>query len=86
MQGEKYSMMIVLPIDVNGLASLQKDFVQSTMSLILSQLQPIEVDLTMPKFTIDYSTDMTSVLKKVKIYQQFLFLQYHKHKHKKKNY
>lgn len=59
-------MMIVLPMETNGLATVQKDFVQSTMSLILSQLQTTEVELKMPKFSIDYSTDMTSILKEVK--------------------
>ncbi|XP_077289191.1 uncharacterized protein LOC143913344 isoform X2 [Arctopsyche grandis] len=70
-QGGKYSMLIVLPTEKNGLKTLLRDFSQTSLQTILDQLESTEVQLNMPKFTIDYSDDMTNILKKMGINDLF---------------
>lgn len=60
-------MIILLPDENMPLTQLLKDLQHNPISKIISTLVLRTVNLSLPRFSINYSTKLTSNLKKVKI-------------------
>ncbi|CAH0402318.1 unnamed protein product [Chilo suppressalis] len=66
-EGGRYSMVLLVPIDRDGCAPLIRDLPYMSLNQIVNVLEPYDVQLTMPKFTIDYSEDMVGPLISMRI-------------------
>ena len=55
-EGEALSMVVVLPARPDGLTEIEQELDAATLERWLNQLQRTEVDLGMPRFTIDGDT------------------------------
>ncbi|XP_072933677.1 uncharacterized protein [Epargyreus clarus] len=66
-QGRRYSMILLVPQDRDGLASVIRDLPYMSLPQISQLLQPSDVFLYMPKFTVDYNENMVAALKRMEI-------------------
>lgn len=64
-QGHRYSMILLIPRDYDSSEQLIRDLPYVSLPQIYELMEPETVQLSMPKFTIDYSTDMVEALKSV---------------------
>ncbi|XP_059058744.1 uncharacterized protein LOC131852124 [Achroia grisella] len=69
--GERYSMILLVPQDRQGAIPLIRDLPYMSLSDICKAMAPTDVQLFMPKFTIDYSEDMISALRGMRIVDLF---------------
>lgn len=60
-------MLILLPDENITFLQLLKDLQHNSLSKIIHLLRQRIVDLYLPQFTVNYSTKLSTVLKKVKI-------------------
>jgi serpin B len=58
-KGENLSMIILLPNKQDGLTSLESSLTLETLSAIRRQLYRSKVHVTLPKFKIEYSKEMS---------------------------
>lgn len=69
-------MIIILPDDFNGLASLESKLTHSDFFAEINRLVRKEIDLFLPRFKVEESMDLVEILKRVTnidlIYIQFL--------------
>lgn len=70
--GSQFSFVVVLPNSKNGLSNLEATLQNYDLSKIWSQLHEEYVDVTLPKFKVEYEIELNSVLQKVKIRISFL--------------
>ncbi len=70
-KGERFSMLILLPREVNGLASLEEKLADFSLQDTLNNLQGTNVHAQLPKFKIEYSKELTSVLTKLGMTDMF---------------
>ncbi|CAH0731944.1 unnamed protein product, partial [Brenthis ino] len=70
-EGNRYSMIILVPQDHDGIYTLIRDLPYMSLPQIGQLLQPASVRLTMPKFTVDYSASMVEPLRKMRINSLF---------------
>lgn len=67
-----FSMMIILPNEIDGLAAVQERLTNTSLRLISHRLSTHEVTIKLPKFKIDFDVDMVDTLKRVSmIYLSF---------------
>ncbi|KAJ0172289.1 hypothetical protein K1T71_012262 [Dendrolimus kikuchii] len=64
-QNERYSMILLVPENGNVVTSLIKDLPFMPLPQILDLMEPTEIRLSMPKFTVNYGADMTASLKHI---------------------
>ncbi|KAL0276191.1 UNVERIFIED_CONTAM: hypothetical protein PYX00_003807 [Menopon gallinae] len=70
-QGDRFSMLIVLPKKKNGCAQLGRDMIHVTLEEILSQLKRQEVRVEIPRFTVESNSDFVPYLERLQILQVF---------------
>lgn len=58
-------MLILLPSESSNVNMLTRDLQHDRISSILSQLQPTEVAVELPRFEIEFETDVVDYLKLV---------------------
>ncbi|CAG9793497.1 unnamed protein product [Diatraea saccharalis] len=66
-EGSRYSMILLVPVDRDGCAPLIRDLPYKNLNQIVSHLEPYDVQLSLPKFSIDYSEDMVGPLKSMRV-------------------
>ena len=71
MQGSQFSMVILLPNQLNGLANLESSLSSKLLDVIDSRLNKIQVDIVIPKFKIESSPDLKHILRGVGIVDLF---------------
>lgn len=69
--GERYSMILLVPRERDGAIPLIRDLPYMSLPEVCKQMLPTDVQLSMPKFTIDYSEDMTDALRAMRITSMF---------------
>ncbi|EFX68557.1 hypothetical protein DAPPUDRAFT_63029, partial [Daphnia pulex] len=69
--GSQFSMVILLPNQLNGLTHLESSLSPKLLSLIDSKLNKIQMDVVIPKFKLEFSPDLKSVLRSVGIVDLF---------------
>lgn len=62
-------MLVLLPDENTTFLQLLKDLQHNPFSKILNSLYQRTVNLYLPRFTVNYSTKLSSALKKVWIYR-----------------
>lgn len=67
LQDTNISMIILLPDEQIPFTHFLKDLQHNSLPTIINLLQQRIVDLYLPRFTMNYSTKLSTVLKKVKI-------------------
>ncbi|CAK1593799.1 unnamed protein product [Parnassius mnemosyne] len=70
-EGGRYSMFLLVPHDQDGVFALIRDLPYMNLPQISSIMEPNDVRLLMPKFTIDYNEDMAETLQAMKINSLF---------------
>ena len=70
-QGSQFSMVILLPNHLNGLAHLESSLSSKLLDLIDSRWNKIKVDVVIPKFKFESSPDLKRVLRNVGIVDLF---------------
>jgi hypothetical protein len=58
-------MFIILPHDVDGISELEKKLAGFDLSKILTQLPEQEVEVSIPKFKLEETTDLNDILTEV---------------------
>ncbi|XP_049854743.1 leukocyte elastase inhibitor-like isoform X2 [Schistocerca gregaria] len=70
-KGQRISMMILLPKDVNGLPTLEKNLLSIDLHHILRQVYETEVHVYLPKFKLEYEKELQETLRKLGITSVF---------------
>ncbi|KAJ8711691.1 hypothetical protein PYW08_008645 [Mythimna loreyi] len=70
-QGKRYSMILLVPQDRDAGVALIRDLPYIGLPEISKLLEPSDVILTMPKFTVEYSDDIVPALKNMRISSLF---------------
>ncbi|KAJ8709123.1 hypothetical protein PYW07_008949 [Mythimna separata] len=70
-QGDRYSMILLVPQDRDAGVAVIRDLPYVGLLQISKQLRPSDVILTMPKFTVEYSEDIVTALKNMRITSLF---------------
>lgn len=60
------SMLIFLPTNYNGLSQLEQDFSSFNITRIRKAMKTYDINLTIPKFKIDYDVSLQTDLSKVR--------------------
>ncbi|XP_061704206.1 uncharacterized protein LOC133515652 [Cydia pomonella] len=66
-EGGRYSMVLLVPQDHDGLAGLIRDLPYMSLPQICKMMEPSHVQLSLPRFTVDYSEDMVGPLRGMRI-------------------
>lgn len=61
-EGETLGMIVVLPTSTNGLFMLEEKLNLEELQNLVHQLQPASVDVTLPKFKLEFTLDLKQVL------------------------
>ncbi|KAM3956460.1 serine protease inhibitor 42Dd-like [Aphomia sociella] len=69
--GGQYSMVLLVPHDHQGAIPLIRDLPYMSLPEICKEMVPTDVELSMPKFTIEYSEDMVGALRGMRILSLF---------------
>lgn len=64
-QGEEYSMVLVLPNKVDGLKQLEAKLANKDIESLVEDLTYTEVEVTIPKFKVEYGIELANSLKNV---------------------
>ncbi|XP_049775729.1 leukocyte elastase inhibitor-like isoform X2 [Schistocerca cancellata] len=70
-KGQRISMMILLPKEVNGLPTLEKHLLSIDLHHILRQVYETEVHVYLPKFKLEYEKELQETLRKLGITSVF---------------
>lgn len=70
-QGDRFSMLLVLPKKKNGCAQLSRDMIHVTVEDVMSQLRRQEVRVEIPRFAVESHSDLIPHLEKLQILQVF---------------
>jgi serpin B len=70
-QGEKFSMLILLPKDVDGMDSLEESLSVDNLNKWKGELRKMQTKVHMPKFKLETEYDLKSVLHDMGIYDAF---------------
>ncbi|GBP95519.1 Serine protease inhibitor 42Dd [Eumeta japonica] len=66
-EGGKYSMVILVPQERGGCASLIRDLPYMSLPQIIKLMEPTDMELYLPRFKVDYSVDLVPILKNMGI-------------------
>ncbi|XP_053616051.1 uncharacterized protein LOC128678491 [Plodia interpunctella] len=69
--GDRYSMILLVPQDRDGCVALLRDLPYMSLPAITKLLDPTDVQLFMPKFTVDYVEDLVLPLKSMRVRSLF---------------
>ncbi|KAG8236121.1 hypothetical protein J437_LFUL000484 [Ladona fulva] len=69
--GNKFSMLLLLPNDRNGISQMMRDLPHNPLNSIVSQLELQEVHVLLPKFEAEFNTDLVGVLHNLGIQKIF---------------
>ena len=58
-------MIIILPVEINGLREVEQKFGQIDLPLIQKNAQHLEMKVYLPKFKIEETIDLVKILKDV---------------------
>jgi len=58
-------MFIILPHDIDGISELEKKLAGVDLSKILTHLPELEVEVSIPKFKLEETTDLNDILTEV---------------------
>lgn len=64
-------MLILLPDENITMVQLLKDLTHNPLTKIVNSIRQRTVNLYLPRFTMNYSTTLSTILKKVKIISTF---------------
>lgn len=64
-QGGDHSLLLVLPNKLDGLNQLEAKLVHTDLESLLKDLSLAKVDVTIPKFKLEYDIDLKDSLKSV---------------------
>ncbi|XP_026326288.1 serpin B10-like [Hyposmocoma kahamanoa] len=67
----RYSMLIVVPQDREGLSTLIRDLPYVSIPQIVEHLETNDVTLIMPRFNVEYSDDLVTSLRNMRITSLF---------------
>ncbi|MDH5463479.1 MAG: serpin family protein [Nitrosopumilus sp.] len=70
-EGENFSMLILLPRDVNGMKSLEESLSVDNLNKWKGELQKKKTKVYMPKFKLETEYDLKSVLQEMGIHDAF---------------
>jgi serine protease inhibitor len=70
-RGRKFSMIVVLPKDVNGIGTLIDQLDSTKLNRALSHMVPVEVKIMLPKFKFDYTSHLNAPIKSLGIKEIF---------------
>ena len=51
--GERFSMVIILPRDEDGLGALEKNLTEEWITAVLRRLKPVEIEVFLPRFKVE---------------------------------
>jgi hypothetical protein len=71
-QGDTVSMFILLPGDLEGIYNLERALPAVDLSSTFRDMQPEELNITLPKFKIETSLDLKSNLMEVRTFVSVL--------------
>ncbi|KAG6462367.1 hypothetical protein O3G_MSEX013209 [Manduca sexta] len=66
-QDARYSMILLVPRDRDGIYTLTRDLPYMSLPQISYLMEIEDIKLSLPKFTVDYSEDVVAALKKMRI-------------------
>ncbi|XP_022131136.2 uncharacterized protein LOC111004416 [Pieris rapae] len=66
-EGGDYSMILLVPVDRDGISQLIRDLPYMSLPQITPLMEPTDVRLIMPKFTVDYTENMALPLRNMRI-------------------
>lgn len=67
-------MIIILPIEMDGLAEVEKKLANINLAEEFNQLYEVTVNLSLPKFKLEETIDVKKLLQEVVIIYNLLFL------------
>lgn len=70
-KGNKQSMIIILPIKDNGISELEKTCDSYYLKNILTDMQKVTVNLSLPKFSIEHSAELKKTFVKMGLIDAF---------------
>uniref|UniRef100_A0A0K8SVN5 Serpin domain-containing protein n=1 Tax=Lygus hesperus TaxID=30085 RepID=A0A0K8SVN5_LYGHE len=70
-QGGKFAMYIMLPFEKNGLLSLVKEMTAEKVRKAVSEMQPISVQIKLPRFDFEFSASLAPVLRELGLNDMF---------------
>ncbi|PSN48955.1 hypothetical protein C0J52_11364 [Blattella germanica] len=71
LQGEKFSLMLLLPTAINGIEQLVRDLTHISLHTIVSSLRTTEILISVPRFQIDFDTDLVNTLNELGVREIF---------------
>lgn len=71
-QGLSISMFIILPHDIDGISKLEKKLAGVDLSKILTHLPEQEVEVSIPKFKLEETTDLNDILTELGMKDMFI--------------
>ncbi|KAF6205476.1 hypothetical protein GE061_019649 [Apolygus lucorum] len=70
-QGDKFAMYIMLPFEKTGLLSLVKEMTAEKVRKAVSEMQPISVQMKLPRFDFEFSASLAPVLRELGLNDMF---------------
>lgn len=67
----QYSFVIVLPYSIFGLAEVESKLHNIDLQTIINRMRMDEVDVSIPKFKIEFDINLNQVLKEVSVFEAF---------------
>ncbi|MCL6613491.1 MAG: serpin family protein [Firmicutes bacterium] len=61
--GERFSMVIILPRDEDGLGALEKNLTAEWITVVLGRLKPVEIEVFLPRFKVESAFILNEKLK-----------------------
>lgn len=68
---EQYAMLVMVPNEKNSVESLLLDLTHTPFSSVVNQLEPVEVMVSLPVFSIHYTADLVADLQNLNIREVF---------------
>jgi serine protease inhibitor len=65
--GDKYSMVLILPFEIDGLQNIINNLDSDVLEKEVSKMEEITVHVALPKFKFDTSMNLNSIVKKVSL-------------------
>lgn len=65
LQGDEYSMFILLPDDVEGLQNVEENLVSLNIEDVISDCYNTKVNVKIPKFQLEKQIELNNVLEEV---------------------
>ncbi|XP_050680312.1 leukocyte elastase inhibitor-like [Leptidea sinapis] len=70
-QGGEYSMILLVPLDFEGCAQLVRDLPYMSLPQISILLEPTDIRLIMPKFTVEFNDNVAGPLRNMRVVSLF---------------